>query len=113
MLNSDKYGVIALLYEFLLSSIIYIGGGILIFNDLGHTAVTTMAAMAITAVTTFWFQRRSAENSTTTLMNAIQQQAVAAVVSAPVVAQSGAAVAQAPASQNAAQYIQPTEEPKQ
>lgn len=49
--------VMSIVFEFILSVIILIGGGYMVFTGQG----TELGVSAVTAVITFWFTRRQAE----------------------------------------------------
>lgn len=54
---TDRYGVMSLILEFWISIVVLIGGGFLMYSGKS----TELAISAITAVITFWFSRRQAE----------------------------------------------------
>jgi hypothetical protein len=71
MIMSEKYGVLVLKYEFLLSVILFTGGGLLIWQDKSLiTPIFTIFGVLIT----FWFNRRSSETTASNLMTAMQTQ---------------------------------------
>jgi hypothetical protein len=53
----DLYGMVVIVLEFVISLVVLLGGGFLLYT--GHSP--EVAISAITAVITFWFARRSAE----------------------------------------------------
>lgn len=70
MTMTDRYGVMALKFEFWLSVIIFVGGGLLIWQNPEYM---TQIFVLWGVVLTFWFSRRQADQSTSSIMTAMQQ----------------------------------------
>lgn len=95
-----NYGVIALKLEFLLSIVIFLGGGALVWHDGSYM---TQIFMIWTALVTFWFTRRSAEQSATNLIDT-SKNAQPIVVDPQLIAKQQIKITEQPRGQ------QPTEE---
>lgn len=107
---SEKYGVMALVFEFWLSVIILVGGGALMWHNSAFIAPIfgLWGSLVI-----FWFSRRQAEATANNLMTAMQQQPPV-IMQPTVIPQEPTAmpIKDQPAQPNAQQYMQPTGDAK-
>lgn len=69
-MTNDRYGMVALVGEFIISLVVLLGGGFLLYS--GHSP--EVAVSGIATVIAFWFARRSAEASTKQLQQFQQSQ---------------------------------------
>src|SRR5690348_877671 len=78
---TEKYGVMALKFEFWLSAIIFIGGGALIWHD---QALVSQVFLLWGVLLTFWFNRRQSESTASSMITQQQQTTTALNVIPPV-----------------------------